>query len=300
MSDVFRHRLALATCAAFPRLTNDDAPLLAALPPLGIHPEPCIWNDPAVDWAGYDAVLVRSTWDYFEHHDAFLAWLDRLDALGVPMLNDSRLLRWNSDKRYLGELATHGVATIPTRYALPGTLRDTLRTFHGEDVVVKPSVSGGAWRTARGRVGAAGFEQAVAQLPDTSAYLVQPFVPQVADEGEWSLLYFDGAYSHAVLKRPAAGDYRVQHEHGGSAVAAEPDAIARAAAERALAGVAALGHAGTAYARVDGVRVGDRFLLMELELIEPALHLASHPGAAARFARQLAERLPALARAGAR
>jgi len=284
-------RLALATSADHPSIQPDDAHLAASLERLGLPPKVCVWNDPAVDWAAFDGVLIRTIWDYFKHHAAFLAWLDRLDALGVPTINDSALLRWNSDKRYLLELAQHGVAIIPTRLARAAALPGVLAAMPGQTVVIKPSISGGAWHTLRGTAGDAAFAAAVAQLPRDCDYLVQPFVPEVVSEGEWSLLYFAGAFSHAVLKRPAAGDYRVQGEHGGSAEPAQPGTTTLAAADRALAAVAALGHADHAYVRVDGVVSGGRFLVMELELIEPFLHLAAHPAAAERLARDVAARL---------
>jgi glutathione synthase/RimK-type ligase-like ATP-grasp enzyme len=211
-------------------------------------------------------------------------------------LNDSRLLRWNSDKRYLFELARLGVATIPTRLAHGSELARVLASMPGASVVVKPTISGGAWQTLRGEVGDDAFAASVAQLPTALDYLVQPYLSEIAGAGEWSLLYFGGEYSHAVIKRPAAGDYRVQDEHGGRSEPAVPDAATRAAAGRALAALAVAGHDVPAYARVDGVVSGGRFVLMELELIEPSLFLAGQPQAAERFAHLLANH-PALRRA---
>jgi glutathione synthase/RimK-type ligase-like ATP-grasp enzyme len=293
-------RLAVATSADYPAIQPDDAHLAATLERLGVPPVVCVWNDPAVDWSAFDAVLIRTIWDYFKHHAAFLAWLDRLDALGVPTINDSALLRWNSDKRYLLELAQHGVAIIPTQLAVAHALPEVLAAMAGQHVVVKPRISGSAWHTLRGTAGDAAFAAAVAQLPRERDYLVQPFVPEVVSEGEWSLLYFAGAFSHAVIKRPAAGDYRVQGEYGGRTEAAQPDAAILAAADRALAALAMLGHGDHTYLRVDGVVSGGRFLVMELELIEPFLHLAAHPQAAERLAREVAARLAPAARAQAR
>ena len=169
-----RRRLALATSADHPSIQPDDAHLAASLERLGIPPVVCVWNDPAVDWSAFDAVLIRTIWDYFKHHAAFLDWLDRLDALGIPTINDSALLRWNSDKRYLLELAQHGVAIIPTRLASAAALPDVLAAMPGQAVVIKPSISGGAWHTLRGTVGDAAFAAAVAQLPREYVYLVQP------------------------------------------------------------------------------------------------------------------------------
>jgi len=288
-------QLALATDAAHAGVHPDDAHFVATLGRLGVQPAPCVWNDPGVDWSRFDAVLIRSVWDYFRLYPQFLQWLDRLDALHVPTVNDSRLLRWNSDKRYLLELARLGVDIIPTRLAHTAELPAALHILHGQDVVVKPAVSGGAWRTLRGLAGDQALTQALAALPDGD-WLVQPFVAEIQRDGEWSLLFFDGAFSHAVRKLPKAGDYRVQGEHGGSAELAEAPAAALAAAQAVLAAVDRAGHFMPAYARIDGVMCGGRFLLMEAELIEPFLHLAIRPDAAERYAERLIARLVTMAR----
>lgn len=287
-------RLAVATAADHPSLTPDDGALLAALERLDIEPVVCVWNSPSVDWATFDAVLIRTIWDYYKHQAAFLAWLDRLDQQRVPAINDSAVLRWNSDKRYLVELARAGVATIPTRVARADELPGVLAASSARQVVVKPAVSGSAWQTLRGDIHDEAFLGEVAKLPHELDYLVQPFVPEIVSDGEWSLLYFGGAFSHAVIKRAAAGDYRVQDEHGGSFASAEPDAAIRQAAEQALAAVAALGHRDHAYVRVDGVVSGGRFLIMELEMIEPFLFLDLQAGAADTLAREVQRRLPPL------
>ena len=283
-----RFRLALATYAGIPGVYPDDAPLVASLRARGVEPVPCLWDDPAVDWAGFDAVLIRTPWDYFQRYAEFLRWLDRLP---VPTINPAPMLRWNADKRYLLELEAQGVPIIPTRLAAGVGLGAALADRAGRDVVLKPRVSGGAWHTVRGVVGTPAFDAAVAALPPELDYLVQDFVPQVETDGEWSLLFFDGRYSHAVIKRPRRGDYRVQSQHGGSVEAAEPSAALIASAQRVLEATAALGHADAAYARVDGVLVEGRFLLMELEVIEPALFLAGRPDAADVLAANLDRRL---------
>lgn len=285
------HRIAFATCADLPSIQPDDVPLARALQHLGLAPVSCVWNDAAVDWASFDAVLIRTIWDYFKHYPAFLAWLDRLDRLGVRSINDSALLRWNSDKRYLLELAGRGADVIPSRLAAAGELDGVLSTLRGQQLVIKPTISGGAWHTVRGVAGEPGFAGAVAALPAGLDYLVQPFVAEIVDDGEWSLLYIAGRFSHAVLKRPASGDYRVQEEHGGTVETIAPDARARAAAERALQALAESGYGRHAYARVDGVFSGGRFLIMELEVLEPFLYLAACPAAAERLALHIAASL---------
>lgn len=288
-------RLAIASSRQFPTVHPDDLHLVASLERLGVQTTVCIWNDPQVDWTAFDAVLIRTIWDYFEHYTAFRAWLDMLDRLGVATINDTNTLRWNSDKRYLLDLEHQGVPGIPSEVAHGGRLQETLSSMSGREVVIKPTVSGGAWHTVRGKVGDADFQQAVERLPAKLDYLVQPFVSDIASSGEWSLLFFDGTYSHAVLKRPTEGDYRVQEQHGGSVVPATPEGHIVEAASKTLAAAAALGHREMAYARVDGVVTNGQFLVMELEVIEPSLFLAQRPDAAERFAQQLVERLQRLA-----
>ncbi|WP_445146526.1 ATP-grasp domain-containing protein [Dyella sp. Tek66A03] len=290
MSESPIRRLAIATSVIVPGIHPDDAHLAVSLQRLGIEPTACVWNDPDVNWSHFDAVLMRSTWDYFKHYPAFRQWLDQLP---VPTINNKALLRWNSDKRYLLELAAQGIEIIPTQIVPASQLQQTLASMPVQQVVVKPTVSGTARHTARGRSDDVAFNQIVAQLPLEFDYLIQPYVPEVVSDGEWSLLFFDGEFSHAVIKRPAAGDYRVQSEFGGTAQAIEPDEALIATAKRALAAAAAIGHADIAYARVDGVISQDRFLLMELEMIEPFLHFEGRHEAAERFAANLRKRLAA-------
>jgi glutathione synthase/RimK-type ligase-like ATP-grasp enzyme len=234
-------------------------------------------------------LLVRSTWDYFQYYTEFLGWYARVAELGVVIVNPLPLLIWNSDKRYLLDLAKLDVPIIATTLARGSDLETALASMSG-DVVVKPTVSGGAWHTVRGRVGSPDFQQALATLPHELDYLVQPFMPQIVDEGEWSLLFFGGVYSHAVLKKPGSDDYRVQTYFGGTAGLTEPTPAIIASAQHALRAVAELGHRDQAYVRVDGVVDAGVFRIMELEFIEPFLHFAAHPPAAALFAAQLARR----------
>jgi glutathione synthase/RimK-type ligase-like ATP-grasp enzyme len=281
-------RLALATCAQLPGVHPDDIHLARSLAALGIEPVAVDWADPGVDWTSFDAVLIRTTWDYFQRYEEFLRWLD---ALPVPTINDRALLRWNSDKRYLLELAQLGVDIVPAHVAAFAGLPALLASMPGEDLVVKPTVSGGAWNTVRGIAGDATFELALAALPSNYEYIVQAFVPEVAEDGEWSLLFFDGEFSHAIIKRAAAGEFRVQSQFGGSVDPMAPTPEILASARKALEAVAKLGYADHAYARVDGVVVDGRFRLMELEMIEPALFLSGRPDAAEDFARKLENRV---------
>jgi glutathione synthase/RimK-type ligase-like ATP-grasp enzyme len=284
-------RLAIAASKLSPGIHPDDAHLMQFLRDNGIDPTPASWNDPTVDWSGFDAILIRTTWDYFRHYDEFLAWLARIEQLGVPTINPVPLLRWNSDKRYLLQLPAHDVDVIPTQVARAADLRATLSPMQGAHVVIKPTVSGTAWHTVRGIVGTPALNAAVSDLPPQMDYLIQPFMQEIEREGELSVLFFGGTFSHAVRKRPAANDYRVQSEFGGSVEVIAPGADIIAAAHRALTAVAKLGYEGGSYARIDGVMSAGRFLIMEVEMIEPALYFEGNMDAARRFAGVIAERL---------
>jgi glutathione synthase/RimK-type ligase-like ATP-grasp enzyme len=284
-------RIALATCARLPDLAADDRPLVGELGELGIEARPVVWDDPRTDWSAFDAVLIRSCWDYHLALDPFLAWVDGLAAARVPVWNPPHVIRWNADKRYLRDIQAWSVRIPETVFLGRGEPFDPeriLEAFGSHDVVVKPAVSATAHRTAR--INAAMTASVAALLaeilPDTGA-LVQQYLPEVAEEGEWSLIFFDGEYSHAVLKRPRSGDFRVQNEFGGSAALAEPPAALVDAAARL---VKIDPRMDTVYARVDCVDLEGELCLMELELIEPSLFLDGAPGAARRFARAIASR----------
>src|SRR5690606_20249783 len=281
-------RVALATCGRLPRLAEDDRLLLDPLERLGVRAEPVVWDPVGVDWGVYDAVVIRSCWDYYHRMEEFLDWVGSLESRGVALWNSPAVVRWNANKAYLREVESAGVPIVPTRWvdaAAGGTLAALVEEEGWDEAVVKPTVSAAAyetWRTSRSRAGEdeARFRALVARRP----VMVQPFVREVVDEGEWSLIFFGGCFSHAVLKRPRPGDFRVQVEHGGTEEAAEPDRSLVAAARAALEPVP-----GTwLYARVDGCVVDGRFRVMELELLEPSLFLGLAPSAADRFARAIA------------
>lgn len=283
-----RYRLALATYLADSELSADDARLVPALSTQGIDALAVPWNQPDFDWRTVDGVLLRSTWDYVEHYDAFLAWLA---ALPVPVFNAAETVRWNSDKRYLLQLAAADLNVVATEIAQACELPARLATRQGEPVVVKPAISASARDTLRGTAGDDAFNAALAALPPDRDMLIQPYLHEIETQGEWSLVLIDGEYSHAVLKRPARGDFRVQPALGGTVQAAAPSNTLRTAGRAVLDGLRALGHPMPLYARADGIETGGQFTLMELELIEPALHWYADEQAAGRLARAVAARL---------
>ncbi|MBI5245764.1 MAG: hypothetical protein HY923_01175 [Elusimicrobia bacterium] len=285
-------RVALVTCASIRELTDDDRPLLGELAGLGIDAQPAVWDDPSKAWSGYDLVLIRSAWDYHLKPAAFASWLTRLEISGAVLWNPAAVLRANADKSYLKALEAAGVAVAPTLWVSAGSSAnlDALLDSRGwDEAVVKPVVSAGAYRTSRVRRGDPAGQIALDEVLAHSGAMVQPYLPEIAAEGEWSFIFLGGEFSHAVLKTPRAGDFRVQEEHGGGTVRREPPPELLAQAREA----AIAGPGPWLYARVDGVRRGRELLVVELELIEPSLYLAHAPGAARRLALAVKERLSA-------
>jgi len=284
-------RVALATYASTPHLAPDDQLLPPALASLGINAEPAIWSDDSEPWREFDAVVIRSCWDYHLHFADFLAWLARLETAGVTVWNSPPLIRWNADKRYLLDLARRGVATIPTMIVPHGRATDVEPFAIAEGwqrFVLKPTVSASGYEThaLSTPIDDAAYD-AIARVTAIGDALLQPFVDEVSRHGEYSFTFIDGEFSHATLKRAAPREFRVQTEHGGSV---EPVNASRVLIEQATHVLQALPET-PLYARVDGIARGSAFLLMELELIEPNLFLGESSGAAERLAAAIARRL---------
>ena len=275
--------VALATCAA-PRHA-DERPLEDALRAAGVRWRWARWDDPAVDWSAFDAVLVRTTWDYHHRVEEFTAWAAAVDAR-TRLWNPSPVIRWNSHKRYLLQLAAAGVPVVPTALVAHGAPSEEALRSHGGTVVVKPAVSAGSKGTVKGEVTDAAVRDALAAGLAVGDVLVQPFLPEIAVEGERSLVVFDGAPSHQIRKRPAAGDFRVQPQFDA---VLEPEDIGEREAVLAETALAAarrlldLAEDSLLYARVDSVRVDGAPVLMELELIEPDLGFDLVPAAGRRL-----------------
>ena len=259
------------------------ARLQSALDGAGIEAVPTPWTahvDDASGLRGFDRVLPLLVWGYHFQHARWLRACAAWQREGLPMANPASVLAWNSDKRYLSALAERGVAIPPTTFtdALSQALVDgVFADTNAGELIVKPAVSGGAWKTQRLRRG-----DVVDAAPGT-AMLVQPYMPTIATEGETSLLYFGGRFSHAVNKRPVPGEFRIQEEFGGLySPVPSPPAGAVALAEQVLAAV----DEPLLYARIDMVPdANGRWLLMEAELIEPDFYLNVDLAQGAAFAR---------------
>jgi glutathione synthase/RimK-type ligase-like ATP-grasp enzyme len=274
-------RVALVTSAEYRELTPDDRLLVAPLRRRGIAAEPAVWNDPGVRWGEFDSIILRSTWDYHLASNAFAAWIAAVGAFNLA--NPATIVRWNMEKTYLRELAAGGIPVPPTVWVAPNerpSLGGILHDTGWVRAVVKPTVSASAYETwiVAGAVTDAD-EVRFRRLCAASGAMVQKFMEPIRTAGEWSLLFFGKEYSHAVVKRPVEGDFRVQSEYGGTVETAAPPASLLAQARAVIASVPGP----LLYARVDGVVEEGTFMLMELELIEPTLYLDADPAAPDRF-----------------
>lgn len=284
----------LASCAGA-RGTDDDEPLLlAALAARGIDATVADWADPAVDWAAVDAVVVRSTWDYAPRRDDFLDWARAVQDR-TRLFNPVDVLTWNTDKRYLAELADAGLPVVPTAWSGTAPDVEAALTRWSGDVVVKPTVSAGARDTARfagGDPAAAAFARCI--LDGGRAVMVQPYLDRLDDEGETGLVYLDGRFSHAfgkaaLLAGPPLGEGLFAEEEISTRTATTEQ---RGVGDAVLALVVARTGTPPLYARVDLVPGADGSpVLLELELTEPSLFLAADDAAAGRFADAIAARL---------
>jgi hypothetical protein len=263
---------------------TDDELVIAPLHERGFEVRFVPWRA-RVDWGGFDAVVIRTTWDYQSAPDDFLEALEAIDRSPARLANDLDLVRWNLRKTYLRDLGSRGVTIVPTHWGSGLRAADLTGRF-GElgvgELVVKPVVGANADHAYR--LTPEALEQRAEELEavyQDRGHLVQPFIPSVVDEGEFSVIFFGGRQSHTILKTPKPGDFRVQEEHGSTIVSVVPDAELLAAAERAMAALDRV----PLQARVDLVRLADgRFAVMELELIEPSLYFRMDPGAPSRFA----------------
>ena len=265
--------------------------LAAALANAGVTATPTPWTahvDDCTRLMDFPLVLPLLVWCYHLDHVRWLRACQTWQAAGVPMANPAEVLAWNSDKHYLAALARRGIAIPPTRWTkrvTPQQLDAAFDAIGAEQLIVKPTVSGGAWKTQRLHRG-----DVLEDIPAGDA-MIQPYLPSIETEGETSLLFFGGRLSHVVNKLPANGDFRIQLQYGGRYTPVPtPPAGALALAEQTLAAI----DAPLLYARIDVVPDSDgRWLLMEAELIEPDFYLDHDPQAGAGFARAVRERLAA-------
>lgn len=290
-----RPRVAIVTAISAFGADRDTAPLCDALASIGISGEHVAWDDPTVSWARFDAAVLRSPWDYTQRRPAFIDWARRA-ARATPVINPAHAIAWNTDKRYLAELAGSGVAVVESRFVPPGQPLASLPDW--PEFVIKPTVAAGSSGAARFTSGqhASALAHAHALQAEGAHLMLQPYLADVDAVGETALVYFDGVFSHAVRKAAllgADGSRRCSQSHPDVIQPCQADADQRVLAEAVLAEAGRLLDLPRplAYARIDLLPSPDGPQLLELELTEPSVFLELGEGAAGRMAAAIQARL---------
>jgi glutathione synthase/RimK-type ligase-like ATP-grasp enzyme len=274
-------KIALLTCQNWPGALASEQTFAKEFPPhYDVQVE--VWNDPSVKWSDYDYLIFRTIWDYFDYPAEFDAWLDTIDQQNIKTLNPIRIVKRNQHKFYLQDLQNQGINIIPTVFIPKNTGLDLsfLAKNNWTQAVIKPAISAGSYATALFSIN--DIDKIAADYAEIAVerdLLVQSFMPEIQTMGEISILFFNGQFSHAILKKPKAQDFRVQSQFGGDYQIYQPDA---SVIEIAAHIVKIFGE-NLLYARVDGILKDGNFLLMEVELIEPDLYFTQVPAAKDRF-----------------
>jgi glutathione synthase/RimK-type ligase-like ATP-grasp enzyme len=266
-----------------------DDMLFEPLAKLGWQAEEVSWRKQGVDWNQFDVVVIRSTWDYQDDPQAFVACLEQIEKSSACLQNSLDLVKWNVSKNYLQDMENQGITIVPTRWMQQFDLADVAKSFDHfstQQIVIKPLVSANADHTYRLNRELLLSQAATLKTTFTDrAFMVQPFMQAIVDEGEYSLFYFAGHYSHSILKMPKVDDFRVQEEHGGQLKLIEPNDEMLTTGRHALASLPK----DALYARVDLIRHENEFAVMEVELIEPSLYFNMDHQSPQRFAEAFVE-----------
>ena len=257
-------------------VANEDDTLLIFLKSKGYRITKEIWNDASIKWEEYELVILKSPWDYFDLIEDFYTWLAKLENLNVRLLNPIHIIKWNADKHYLQEIEKSGLKITPSIFIAKGdqiNLVSYFEFFNTNQLIIKPCVSGGSKNTFK--VTSTNVDEVTAILTElikNEDFIIQPFLKEIEEQGEWSFLFFNGKFSHAVLKKAKKGDFRVQASFGGTVHHQVPPSNYLNSAQLYVNQFAK----DCLYTRVDGTIINGEFYLMELELIEPFLFLADY------------------------
>jgi glutathione synthase/RimK-type ligase-like ATP-grasp enzyme len=280
-------QIAFVTSSNKPTLAEDDLHVLPFLEKKNILVQAKAWDDPTVNWQQFDALILRSCWNYHYHPKEFFDWTCELENNGVKIFNEPSIVKWNMHKSYLKDLVANGITMANTQWIDKGSsvdLQKVVRQIGSSKIIIKPCIAATAYQTFL--VNSTNFEEEKIQnLLQEHDLIIQEFIPEVQTDGEWSLLFFNKEFSHSVIKKPKANDFRVQNDFGGSYSTAQPSEMILRQAKKIIQSI----NSPLLYARVDGVVSKGKFLLMELELIEPTLFLSSSQESHARFAKTISE-----------
>ena len=263
-------RIALATYSKRPQLTEWDQKLIPLFQNESIHAEAVVWDAPHEEWSNFDAIIIRSIWDYHLKYKEFINWLSHLKTLEIPVLNPIEILKKNAHKFYLKELCNKGISVLPSLYLEQSHHIDLsqIKKLGWENAVIKPAVSASSFLTKSfNQNDIPNIEKEYKEVINERDLLVQQFAPEIPETGEYSIMFFNRTYAHTVLKKAKQGEFRVQSDFGGSARSVFMDKHIIDQAEEILSHF----EGPILQARVDGIIRNDQFVLMEIELIEPQL-----------------------------
>ncbi|UQD57480.1 RimK family alpha-L-glutamate ligase [Flavobacterium sp. K5-23] len=281
-------KIGILTCDKLPELLASEQVLIPALSKHNIDAKPVIWNDPNIDWSAFDYLIFRNTWDYFEKETEFNLWLDHIEKLGIKTLNPIAIIRQNKHKFYLREMEKQGVLILPTVF-IDKTNALNLKELippHWKKAVIKPAFSAGSYLTEVFDIDA--IDQINTQylnIAQKKELLLQEFMPEIQTLGETSFIFFNKKFSHAVNKKPADGDFRIQSQFGGQYALIEPSLELIEKAQN----IVNTFQGDLLYARVDGIVIENELHLMEVECIEPDLYFELSEGAIERFVNTIVE-----------
>ncbi|MFQ3174951.1 MAG: glutathione synthase/RimK-type ligase-like ATP-grasp enzyme [Flavobacterium sp.] len=275
-------KIAILTCEKLPQLTPEDQLLIPALAKSNIEATAVIWDSKSVNWSDFDYLIFRNTWDYFEKEVEFNLWLHQIEQLGIKTLNSIEIIKKNKHKFYLREMEKQGIKILPTIFIDKTDLLDLdkIMPAHWKKAVIKPAFSAGSYQTEV-------FDLEDLQKTNTDykniasekELLLQEFMPEIQTFGETSFIFFNKKFSHAVNKKPIAGDFRIQVQFGGQYTLVHPNATLIEKAQQ----IVNTFNGELLYARVDGIVIDNELHLMEVECIEPDLYFNLSEGSLQRF-----------------
>lgn len=283
-------KLGIVTCARISTLLDSDKELVNLFINQGIDCEPVVWNDEDVNWSSFDFLIIRSTWDYYLEFEAFEKWLILIKTLEITIFNSIEIITENFHKFYLKNLQQKGVEIIPTIFIKKSEKLDLsfIQDLDWNEIIIKPAISAGSYKTEKFlKQNYSIINQEYIELNKTTDLLLQKFMPEIQTHGEVSLIFFDGIYSHAILKVPKKDDFRVQFQFGGVYQNYLPSTIIKKKAEEILQFYPKM----PTYARIDGLIIDEKFYLMEVELIEPDLYFNLVPEAREKFVNCIVQKI---------
>ena len=283
-------KIALVTYSKEPKLSPSDSLLIKPLCEADFHPSVAAWDDPKVDWSNYDGIILRSCWNYYEHYDTFMAWLQSLTALQNHVFNSIKTVSWNSNKKYLSDLEQKGVPIIPTRWIAKNSqfnISQLAEETGWSDIIVKPLIGARGDNVMHIKNSKNILQQLkVNTLLKKQNIMVQSFLSEIQNEGEYSFIFIGNIYSHTVLKKPNKGDF-LSNGYKSTTVSVYPSQKLIEQAKHIIS----LIKNDALYSRIDCIVQDNRLILMEAEYIEPMLYFDAYPPAATLFAQELKKRL---------